>query len=125
MRLLEQEGAEPDASGAGILLSRNSSEGHMSQKMGISKPCGKHRKKALKERTKAQTKMENKNPDVKFISEALVGSLTASTAEEDLLLEDQNVKSLKNRTWAVASPIDSFFSEIHQAKKTYVFYDSL
>ena len=32
------------------------------------------------------------------------------------LLKDQKFEPLKNRTWAVATPNDSFFSKTHQAK---------
>ena len=41
--------------------------------------------------------MENKNPDVKFILEALVGSLMALTTEGDLLLEDELSGQLRIR----------------------------
>ena len=51
--------------------------------------------------------MENKNADVTFILKVVVESLVALTAEEDLLLGDKKFKSFKNKTWAVASPIDS------------------
>ena len=57
--------------------------------------------------TKIQTEMENKKPDVKFFLEAFVGSLTTVTVEGDHLFEDHNVVTFNNRTWAVASPIDS------------------
>ena len=41
--------------------------------------------------------MENKNPDVKFILEALVGSLLALTTEGNLLLEDEQGGQLRTR----------------------------
>ena len=71
---------------------------------------------SLQKGKKMQTWMESKHPDVKFILEALVGSLTALTAEGDLLLDDKNSQPLKNTTLAVATPINSFLSEIHQEK---------
>ena len=71
-----------------------------------------------------QAEMKNKSPDVKFMLEALVGCLMALTAVGDLLLEDPNFESLKDRAWAVASTLDSFLSENHQAK-SFVFSDSM
>ena len=65
--------------------------------------------------------MGNKIPYVKFIQEALARSLLALTAEGNLLLEDEN---FENRTWADASPINSFLSQIHQAR-SFVFSDSM
>ena len=72
-----------------------------------------------------QAEMENKNPDVKSMLEALVGNLVVWTAEGDLLLEDQkNSSHSRTRTWAVASPIDSFLSKINEAT-AYVFSNSM
>ena len=41
--------------------------------------------------------MENKNPDVKFILEALVGSLLALTTEAEPLLEDEKGGQLRTQ----------------------------
>ena len=59
------------------------------------------------------------NPDVKFSLEAFFEKPMALTAEGDLLLENQKNESVKNRTWAVASPMDSVLSKIN-----HVFSDS-
>ena len=52
-----------------------------------------HMQSSLQKKTITQTLMEYQNPDVKFILEALVGSLMTLTAEGDLLLENQNFES--------------------------------
>ena len=68
--------------------------------------------------------MENKNPDVQFILEALVGNPTAFTAQGDILLEDPSFEPLKISTWTVENTIDSLLSKIHQAK-SYALSDSM
>ena len=76
---------------------------------------------SFQKRMKMQTEMGN--PDVKLTLEALVGSLLTLTTELDLLPEDPNFESLKNRTRAVASLIDLFLSKIYQTP-SYVIPDS-
>ena len=68
--------------------------------------------------------MGPKNPDVQFILEAPVGSLVASTAEGDFLLEEQTVESPQNGTSADVSPRDSKMSTIYQAE-AYMFSDTV
>ena len=121
-----RRGAQPDAFWQEICRKKNLGR-QRSQKKSISKPCGKASDKkqpSLPKRTKMQTKLENKEPDVRFIPEALIGSLMGWTAEGDLLLEDQTSRVAQEQTCAAASPIGSCLSKIHQAK-SYMFPDSL
>ena len=76
------------------------------------------------QRTITQTEMENKNTDVKFILEVFVGSLSTSTAEGDLFLEDEISSHSKNRTWAVPNAIHSFLSKL-RPEKSFGFSDSM
>ena len=64
-----------------------------------------------------KTIMENKNPDVKFILGAFVGSLMALTTEGDLLLEDELGGQLRTR-------LTRSCQKNHQAKSS-VFSDSM
>ena len=56
---------------------------------------------------KMHFEMENNTPDVQFTMKAF------DSTEGDPAHEDQKFESLKNGTWAVASPIDSFLSKVH------------
>ena len=113
----EHEGAEPDSFCVEIKARNDTTI--------TSKTCEKASENSslrcslAPKNTIAQTEMENRNPDVNFILEALVGSLFTLTAEGDLLSEDQNIESFKNRTRAVASPIGSVSSKTHQAHHTF------
>ena len=76
---------------------------HKSQKKSIEPMWKSFGKKKLlsspppRSRQLRKTIMESKNPDVKFILEAFVGSLLALTAEGNLLLEDEQGGQLRTR----------------------------
>ena len=70
---------------------------------------------ALQKKMSMEDALEFNFPNFQHILYALVGSLVTLAAEGKILLQDQNVETLRTGTWTLVSPIDTILSNMHHA----------